>query len=67
MKSKAEEFQSIPAFESENTACDRCPARASHRVALERGLLDFCTHHFAENETNLVFKAIGILTRAINE
>jgi hypothetical protein len=67
MNFKVEDFQSIPAFEAENTACDRCPARASHRVALERGLLDFCTHHFAENETNLVFKAIGILTRAINE
>jgi len=57
----------IPTFEAENTSCDRCPARATHRVALEQGLLDFCTHHFAENETNLIFKALGILTRAINE
>lgn len=67
MKSKVTDTAPIPAFEAENTACDRCPARASHRVALERGLLDFCTHHFVENETNLVFKALGILTRTINE
>lgn len=67
MKSNVKEAASIPAFEAENTACDRCPARATHRVALQRGILDFCTHHFAENEAKIVFKALGILTRAINE
>jgi hypothetical protein len=67
MKSKVAKTASIPAFEAENAACDRCPARATHRVALESGILDFCTHHFAENEVKLVFKALGILTRAINE
>ena len=57
----------IPEFESDNVACDMCPARATHRVGFEAGILDFCTHHFHKNEANLVFKAKGILTRTINE
>ena len=57
----------IPEFESDNVACDKCPARATHRIGFEVGILDFCTHHFHENEPILVFKAKGILTRSINE
>lgn len=67
MTAKGKENLPIPTFEAENSACDRCPARATHRVVLEHGLLDFCTHHFAENKTNLIFKALGILTRSIIE
>jgi len=57
----------IPEFESDNVACDKCPARATHRLGFEAGILDFCTHHFKENEPILVFKAKGILKRTINE
>jgi hypothetical protein len=57
----------IPEFESENVACDKCPARATHRLGFEAGILDFCTHHFKEIEPILVFKAKAILTRTINE
>lgn len=61
------QIREIPEFESENVSCDKCPARATHRLGFEAGILDFCTHHFNENEEILSFKAKSILTRTINE
>ena len=56
---------SIPAFEAENVSCDRCPARATHRLGFTTGMLDFCTHHFNENEPDLLRRSTGMLIRAI--
>lgn len=34
--------------------CDRCPARAVHRVETPgRGTLDFCAHHWNEHKDAL--------------
>ena len=55
----------IPAFETENVSCDRCPARATHRLGFATGILDFCTHHFNENEPDLLQGSTGLLTRTI--
>jgi hypothetical protein len=55
----------IPAFEAENVSCDRCPARATHRLGFTTGMLDFCTHHFNENEPDLLHRSTGMLIRAI--
>lgn len=67
MNQKLAELIGIPWFEADNTPCDICPARATHRIKFDTGILDFCTHHFNEHEPAFIHQSRGILNRDIQE
>jgi hypothetical protein len=41
--------------------CDRCRAQAYVKVAMLKGNLLFCNHHYHEHELALISVSIGIL------